>query len=119
MAAGRVLAVSAIGDPAAFLRQLVRGGLDAVPLSFGDHHAFDARDVQRIMAAASSSSCTAVICTLKDAVKLGPIWPGDAVPLWYLPQSVVPRDGVAALDALVQQVLAARRNGPSFPDLSR
>ena len=114
---GRVLAVSAIGDPAAFLRQLRQGGSDATPLSFADHHAFDARDVQRIITAAAS--CTAVVCTLKDAVKLGPIWPGDAVPLWYLPQSVVPRDGVAALDALVRQVLEARRNGPSFSDLSR
>jgi len=114
---GRVLAVSSIGDPAAFLRQLSHGGLHATPLPFADHHAFGARDVQRIIAAAAS--CTAVICTLKDAVKLGPIWPGDAVPLWYLPQSVVPRDGVAALDALVQQLLEARRNGPSFSDLSR
>jgi len=114
---GRVLAVSAIGDPAAFLRQLVQGGRDATSLPFADHHAFDARDVQRIIAAAAS--CTAVICTLKDAVKLGPIWPDDAVPLWYLPQSVVPRDGVAALDGLVRQVLEARRNGPSLSDLTR
>lgn len=115
--AGRVLAVSAIGDPAAFLQQLRQGGRDATPLPFADHHAFTARDVQRIIAAAAT--CTSVVCTLKDAVKLGPIWPGDAVPLWYLPQSVVPRDGAAALDALVRQLLEARRNGPSFSDLSR
>ena len=115
---GRVLAVSAIGDPAAFLRQLRQRGLDAAPLVFTDHHAFDARDVQQILAAAAAA-CIAVICTLKDAVKLGPIWPGTALPLWYLPQSVVPRDGAKALDALVQQVLEARRNGPFASDLSR
>ncbi|HYW48968.1 MAG TPA: tetraacyldisaccharide 4'-kinase, partial [Gemmatimonadaceae bacterium] len=112
-----VLAVSGIGDPAAFHAQLVRSGWRPTPLSFPDHHAFDAASVQRIVAA--SAGKVAVICTLKDAVKLGPQWPSSAVPLWYLSQSVVPRDGTDALDAMIQSVLAARRNGPLPPDLTR
>ncbi|MES3033131.1 MAG: tetraacyldisaccharide 4'-kinase [Gemmatimonadota bacterium] len=113
----RVLAVSAIGDPAAFSAQLTRLGLDVTPRVFPDHHPFDAADVSRLVQAGEPMD--AVICTLKDAVKLGSQWPGSARSLWYLSQSVVPRDGADALDVLVRSVLQARRNGPTFPDLSR
>jgi len=67
----------------------------------------------------SAAGFEAVVCTLKDAVKLGPKWPSSAVPLWYLSQSVVPRDGADALDAVVQSVLAARGHGRISPDLPR
>ncbi len=113
----RVLAVSGIGDPGAFAGQLAALGMAVVPMVFADHHAYDAGDVARIVAGATGVD--AVICTLKDAVKLGPLWPGQACPLWYLSQSVVPRDGADALDAVIQSVLLARRNGPTSPDLSR
>lgn len=113
----RVLAVSAIGDPGAFASQLAQLGLDADPRVFPDHHPFDAGDVSRIVLAAAARD--AVVCTLKDAVKLGPQWPGSARSLWYLSQSVVPRDGADALDALVQSVLHARRNDPPSSDLLR
>jgi tetraacyldisaccharide 4'-kinase len=107
----RVLAVSGIGDPAAFNAQLERLGLLSTAMVFADHHRFDEATVARIVAAARGFE--AAICTLKDAVKLGPIWPSSAVPLWYLSQSVVPRDGTEALDDVVRSVLAARRITPS------
>ncbi len=113
----RVLAVSGIGDPAAFAGQLTRLALQPVPMVFADHHAYRASDVTNIMAGAAGVD--AVVCTLKDAVKLGPLWPGQACPLWYLSQSVVPRDGADVLDAVIQSVLLARRNGPTSSDLSR
>jgi tetraacyldisaccharide 4'-kinase len=113
----RVLAVSGIGDPTSFAMQLTRLGMQPVARVFPDHHAFSATDVSRIVQEAVGFD--AVVCTLKDAVKLGPAWPGSACPLWYLSQSVVPRDGADALDAVVQSVLEARRNGPIFPDLLR
>ncbi len=113
----RVLAVSGIGDPAAYLSQLTWLGLDPEPMTFADHHRFDDASVQRVLRAAAGFE--AVVCTLKDAVKLGPKWPSSAVPLWYLSQSVVPRDGADALDAAVQSVLAARGNGLTPPDLLR
>ncbi len=109
----RVLAVSGIGDPTAFHAQLTHLGLDAEPMRFGDHHRFGDASVRRVMTA--SAGFEAVVCTLKDAVKLGPKWPGSAVPLWYLSQTVVPRDGADVLDATIQSVLAARRN--SLPSL--
>ena len=112
-----VLAVSGIGDPGAFAAQLVRLGLHPTPLVFPDHHAFQVADVARIVQAAAGLD--AIVCTLKDAVKLGPLWPGPARPLWYLSQSVVPRDGADALDVVIQTVLQARRNEPSSFDLPR
>jgi len=113
----RVLAVSGIGDPAAYLAQLTRLGLTPEPMTFGDHHRFDDAGVRRVVT--SAAGFEAVVCTLKDAVKLGPKWPSSAVPLWYLSQSVVPRDGADALDAVVQSVLAARGHGRISPDLPR
>lgn len=113
----RVLAVSGIGDPGAFHAQLRRLGFRAQPLTFGDHHAYDATSVGRIAAAARGMD--GVVCTLKDAVKLEKLWQGSVLPLWYLSQSVVPRDGAAVLDATIQSVLAARRSDPLLPDLSR
>jgi tetraacyldisaccharide 4'-kinase len=107
----RVLAVSGIGDPLSFLLQLKGLGLQATSMTFADHHKFDAAVVERIVTAARGFE--AVVCTLKDAVKLGPLWPSSTVPLWYLSQSVVPRDGAEALDDVVRSVLAARRITPS------
>lgn len=113
----RVLCVSGIGDPGAFHSQLERQGILVDRAVFKDHHAYDTKDVRRL--AARAVQCDAVVCTLKDAVKLGPLWPGSAVPLWYLSQSVVPRDGTDSLNAVVQMVLAARRASPHSPDPSR
>lgn len=107
----RVLAVSGIGDPAAFHAQLSRMGAVVEPMVYADHHDFSGTDVLHI--AERSAGVAAVVCTLKDAVKLRLLWPGAAVPLWYLSQLVVPRDGAGDLDAVIQTVLAARRSGPS------
>jgi tetraacyldisaccharide 4'-kinase len=90
----RVLAVSGIGDPVAFHQQLLQLGLAPVPLVFPDHHAFDGASVERITRAALG--CDAVLCTLKDAVKLGPIWPefgGTAVVSFAIGRSARRRRG--------------------------
>lgn len=109
LAGRRVLAVSAIGDPGAFHRQLAGAGLTVAPLVFPDHHVYTSADVTRIVAAAGDAP---VVCTLKDAVKLAPRWPAGGAPAaWYLWQHVVPVDGAEALSAAVRALLAAR--GPS------
>jgi tetraacyldisaccharide 4'-kinase len=113
----RVLVVSGIGDPASFHAQLERIGMQISALVFDDHHQYDGGSMQRICAAAAGQD--AVICTLKDAVKLAPLLTSSDVPVWYLSQSVVPRDGAEELDAVVQSMLMARRNDHSLPDLSR
>ncbi len=110
----RVLAVSGIGDPTAFTKQIERLGLLPTSVTFADHHSYNADSVARMLAAAREMD--AVVCTLKDAVKLEELWPDSAIPLWYLSQSVVPRDGTEALDDVVRSVLEARRITPSSPD---
>jgi tetraacyldisaccharide 4'-kinase len=113
----RVLAVSGIGDPTAFAAQLRQLGIDPVPLVFADHHRYDAKDVARIVAAAAGLD--GVICTLKDAVKLDRQWSSSVERLWYLSQTVIPRDGASILNDIVESVLQARRDHRSTPDLQR
>ena len=105
----KVLSVSGIGDPRSFEAQLEEMGLLRRSVVLADHHRYDDATVRRLIS--DSVGRDAVVCTLKDAVKLAPLWPSSAVPLWYLSQSVVPRDGATALDAVVRTVLEARRFG--------
>lgn len=99
--------VSAIGDPMSFdaqLRQL--GAVVRQTHHFSDHHEFTSHDTQRLARAAHDASD--VICTLKDAVKLAPLWPRAAPPLWYLSQTVDVVRGAAALERACEQLLTAR-----------
>jgi tetraacyldisaccharide 4'-kinase len=99
-------AVAAIGTPSAFFAQLREQGAAVRPLSFGDHHAFDARDVERIVRAAEGKR--SVVCTLKDAVKLAALWPVSGPPLWYVSQRAVVERGGTVLDTSLEVILAAR-----------
>jgi tetraacyldisaccharide 4'-kinase len=101
-----ITAVAAVGAPGAFFAQLEAHGANVERLAFADHHAFDARDVARIVRSGARRS--GVVCTLKDAVKLAPLWPSSAPPLWYVSQRVVVEHGGAALDASLEGILAAR-----------
>jgi tetraacyldisaccharide 4'-kinase len=101
-----VTAVAAVGAPDAFFSQLAANGANLDPKPFPDHHAFDARDVSRIVR--SGERRGAVICTLKDAVKLAPLWPRAGPTLWYVSQRAVVERGSAALDTSLGAILAAR-----------
>lgn len=106
LAGKTVLAISAVGAPSAFAAQLGALGAVVTQAAFPDHHAFDARDAAAL--AARAESVDFAVCTLKDAVKLGPLWPRVASRLWYLSQAVVVERGAAplheALDRLVPGV---------------
>lgn len=101
-----VLAISGIGDTAAWLAQLDAAGVVARPRSFADHRAYTAGDARRL--AADLRDGERAVCTLKDAVKLGPLWPRAAPPLWYVSQRLVIERGGAALDTVLESLLAAR-----------
>ena len=102
-----VLAVAAVGDPRAFASQLEAAGARVRLAAFPDHHAFTAADVDRLGAAAASVSV--VVCTLKDAVKLGPLWARAAAgPLWYVSQRVELERGASELDRALAAALSAR-----------
>jgi tetraacyldisaccharide 4'-kinase len=106
----RVLAISAVGDPQAFFRQLET--LGAVPrlAVYPDHYAYDAADAARL--AASLAPDEMPVCTLKDAVKLAALWPRAAAPLWYVSQRVVVEEGLEAIDAAIDALLRARSRQP-------
>ena len=102
----RLVAVSAIGDPAAFVSQLELLGAEVESIAYRDHYMFTASDAASVARRAHNSD--GVVCTLKDAVKLGSVWPRVAPPLWYVSQSVVVERGASALDRALARVLAAR-----------
>jgi tetraacyldisaccharide 4'-kinase len=93
-----VRAVAGIGWPPAFFEQLAAAGAEVDALPFPDHHAYSVADVARIRRYTVPGTTT--VCTLKDAVKLGPLWPREAEPLWYVSQRV-------EFDFGVESVLAA------------
>jgi tetraacyldisaccharide 4'-kinase len=114
---GRTFAApAAVGAPEAFFAQLRAAGAVIEPMPFPDHHAFDARDVERIVQAGASRD--GVICTLKDAVKLAPRWPRAGPALWYVSQRAVIERGGEALDASLNQLLAARTTDPQTAGLA-
>ena len=99
-------AVAAIGDPAAFLRQLERAGALVHPHVFADHHHFTSDEIAALAAAGRDADL--VVCTLKDAVKLGPAWPRAAPALWYVTQAVAYERGEADVDRVLRRLLEAR-----------
>lgn len=107
LAGSTVLAIAAVGDPGAFLRQLEQLGIAAEPAIFPDHHAFTPAEIQRL--AQRAERAKVAICTLKDAVKLAPGWPRQAPPLWYVSQRVTVERGAGVLAALLDRIHHARR----------
>lgn len=104
----RIVAVSAIGNPSAFEQQLRTAGAEVRGhLRYPDHHQFTSGEVSEIVRVAERGD--GVVCTLKDAVKLGPLWPRVGPALWYLSQTVVVIRGAEVLEQECDRVLAARR----------
>lgn len=105
-----VLAICGIGDPRAFEGQLGAAGATVTLRAFGDHHAFSAAEVAALVAegAAVTDRGGLVVCTLKDAVKLFPVWPAGRCGLSFLSQQVIVEAGHEMLDRLLDSLLRAR-----------
>lgn len=101
-----VLAVAGVGDPRSFEAQLRDQGAQVTTRAFPDHHVYETSDVASLVRDASSHGH--VVCTMKDAVKLAPIWPREAGPLWYVSLRCGIEVGGAEVSALLERVLAAR-----------
>ena len=95
----RIVAAAGIGDPYAFASQLADAGAQVELAAERDHHAYTAAEAVDL--ARRAERVGMVVCTLKDAVKLGPVWPRAAPPLWYLSQRVVVESGAADLDGMI------------------
>jgi tetraacyldisaccharide 4'-kinase len=110
MSGKRVIAVSAVGNPGAFAAQLRAAGAIVTSRAYADHHAFSIDEALNI--AAESKRYEMTVCTLKDAVKLGPMWPADARPLWYVSQAVSVESGAAAIDSLLASFKSFKPSQP-------
>ncbi|MEO7963089.1 MAG: tetraacyldisaccharide 4'-kinase [Gemmatimonadaceae bacterium] len=109
--ARRVLAIAGIGDPHSFARQLTARGANVVLVSYADHHAFDAAETQSL--ARRAEAMDFVVCTLKDAVKLAPLWPRAVPSLWYVSQRIDLEEGGAQLEIELRRLLDARHAVPT------
>ena len=99
-----VLAIAGIGDPVSFERQLRAAGLDVTMRVFPDHHVYRAEEVERL--AREGSAYAHVICTLKDAVKLGQLWPREGPSLWYVSLRCRIESGEADVAAMLDRLVA-------------
>lgn len=96
-----VLAIAAIGEPGVFQRQLEQLGARVTLAPFRDHHRFTRAEADALAATAPDALA---VCTLKDAVKLAPVWPASRA-LWYVSQQLVVEEGAEHLDRLCARVL--------------
>lgn len=68
---GNWLALSAIGNPAAFEASLSEHGFNVTDtMRFRDHHHFSENELKQVAAAAKQSGADRIICTHKDLVKI-------------------------------------------------
>jgi tetraacyldisaccharide 4'-kinase len=103
-----VLGIAAIGNPAAMFAQLECAGASVTRRPFPDHHDFTDNEALSLADEAESHDYT--ICTLKDAVKLGPKWPAGARPLWYVSLAVSIERGLEDLDTILAQLSTSHGN---------
>lgn len=102
----RVLAVAGVGDPTAFALQLEGEGAHVTLAPYSDHHPFSSADAAKL--ASRGQAMDMIVCTLKDAVKLAPVWPRAGPSLWYVSQRVEVESGEQSLEAMFRQLLGAR-----------
>jgi tetraacyldisaccharide 4'-kinase len=107
LAGKRVVAVAGVADPSGFFAQIEARGATVIPVPFADHHLFTDDDVTRIVGLGRGAHYT--LCTLKDAVKLGPLWPASAAPLWYVSLSVEFERAEAVFDEMLRRLPQRRR----------
>jgi len=89
-----VLACAGIADPAPFFAAVADHGFAVrATRTFRDHHAYSARDVDRLVTAARDAGAEAIVTTEKDWVRLLPFRPFPLA-VGYLPltMEIEPRD---------------------------
>ena len=101
-----VLAVSGLGNPSGFHETLRACGAQVVEsISFPDHHAYSAADVQEIQRIANQTqpACDAIVCTGKDMAKLDTPRVGSHE-LWSLDVELRVRNGSEVLQEFLERI---------------
>jgi len=101
-----VLAIAGVGNASAFGEQLAEAGARVRLRAFPDHHPFSESDARLL--ARSLDRDEIPMCTLKDAVKLAPIWPREAAAIGYVSQAVIVEEHGSVIDAILELVNRAR-----------
>jgi tetraacyldisaccharide 4'-kinase len=84
LAGRQIAAFCGIGNPAGFRHALARCGYQVTAIrEFADHFAYSAADVEALARWSGGFDVEAVVCTVKDLVKIAQRWPG-AKPLYAL-----------------------------------
>ncbi len=104
----RVLAIAGIGDPNAFFKQIESHARSLERRAYADHHAYS--DAAGATLARCGAAFDVVVCTLKDAVKLGPRWPRQAPELWYVSQRLDVEEGESELERMLARLLDLRHS---------
>jgi tetraacyldisaccharide 4'-kinase len=102
----RVLAIAGVGNAAAFGDQLRQAGAIVRMRAFTDHHPFTEADAKTL--ARDLGADEIALCTLKDAVKLLPLWPREAAAIGYVSQAVIVEENGGAIDAILELVIHSR-----------
>jgi tetraacyldisaccharide 4'-kinase len=105
-----VVAIAGIADFDAFFRQLSEAGARVNPQSYPDHHRYTTGDIVDLLQREKGSEAM-FVCTLKDAVKLGALWPATAPPLWYVSQALKVESGEEALRKLLTELAPTSTEG--------
>ncbi|MEO7502186.1 MAG: tetraacyldisaccharide 4'-kinase, partial [Gemmatimonadaceae bacterium] len=98
-----VVAIAGIADADAFFRQIAEVGGQVEPHPFPDHHRYTTGDIADIVLRQRADDIV-FVCTLKDAVKLGVLWPATAPPLWYVSQALKVESGQEAIEKLLTEL---------------
>ena len=107
LAGKRVMAFCGLGNPDAF-RQTVES-LDcnvAAFKAYPDHHLYGESDEKEITALAEQAQADAVVCTMKDFVKLSPAMAQKSIPVYGIEIDMAFLSGEADFWTLVDSVIA-------------
>jgi tetraacyldisaccharide 4'-kinase len=76
---GRVIGFCGLGYPEKFRKTLIEEGLDVVDfIAFSDHHPYTITEIQKLIKA-SRNSCTKLITTMKDYVKIPDVFKNEVL----------------------------------------
>lgn len=107
----KVMAVSAIGNPASFEQTLHDVGVEIVEsLRFPDHHEYTVKELQGVIERAAGQGVEAIVITEKDAVKI-PLAMVEAeapIPFYVISVAVTFQKGAEAFHQHLQANLAAK-----------
>jgi tetraacyldisaccharide 4'-kinase len=98
-----------IARPKNFVLQLRTAGVEpAAEAFYGDHHAYDERDIRDLLALRAKSEADGFVTTEKDAINLGG-WLASLDPLVVIPVKMELMDAANAIDTMLRMIAERRQ----------